>query len=84
MGENRMEINGFLTGQKSRLVPLNSQLITGAKRNDPTHHPWFSLRFLFGVMLGLDGIMGISPIRYGRDAIGLVMATEGHGARMLL
>ena len=34
--------------------------------------------------LSLDGIMGVSPIRYGRDAIGLAMATEGHGARMLL
>jgi len=32
--------------------------------------------------LSLDGITGVSPIRYQREAIGLAMAAEKHGARM--
>ena len=32
--------------------------------------------------LGTDGIIGLSPIALHREAIGLAMATEEHGARM--
>ncbi len=30
--------------------------------------------------LGWDGVTGMSPIRYAREAMGLALATEGHGA----
>jgi HK97 family phage portal protein len=32
--------------------------------------------------LSLDGVAGVSPIRYQREAIGLAMAAEKHGARV--
>lgn len=33
-------------------------------------------------LLPLDGLVGASPIRYAREAIGLAMATEEHGSRL--
>lgn len=33
-------------------------------------------------LFSLDGVMGVSPIRYAREAVGLGIATEEHGARL--
>lgn len=40
------------------------------------------MHFLHGLALGSDGVTPLSPIGICREAIGLAMATEEHGARL--
>lgn len=40
------------------------------------------MHFMHGLTTGADGITPLSPIGEGREAIGLALATEEHGARL--
>ena len=40
------------------------------------------MHYLHGMVLGSDGITPLSPVSCGREAIGLALATEEHGARL--
>ena len=79
-------------GNVVELLPLRPEAVSVERRNWELRYTYTDANGHSGTVgadkmlhvrgLSLDGIMGVSPIRYGRDAIGLAMATERHGARM--
>lgn len=79
-------------GDVVELLPLRPEAVSVERRNWELLYTYTDANGRTGTVgsdkmlhvrgLSLDGIMGVSPIRYGRDAIGLAMATERHGARM--
>lgn len=79
-------------GEVIELLPLRPEAVSVQRRNWELLYTYTDAngrtatvgadKMLHVRGLSLDGIMGVSPIRYGRDAIGLAMATEKHGALM--
>lgn len=77
-------------GAVIELLPLRPDAVSARRRNWEMLYTYTDAEGHTGTVgadrmlhvrgLSLDGIMGVSPIRYGRDAIGLAMATEKHGS----
>ncbi len=81
-------------GRVLELLPLNAPQVT-PKQDKVTREVTFDVRQSSGKVLtltsdevlhiklfALDGVMGASPIRFAREAIGLAIATEQHGGAL--
>lgn len=87
----------FVNRERARvleLLPLAHSAVT-PKQDKDTNEVTYEVRLRSGKMLtlpadevlhiklfSLDGVCGVSPIRYAREAIGLSIATEQHGASL--
>lgn len=67
-------------GERFYQVSLKSQFLQAQLNGAPMMIPAEFILHERG--LSLDGITGISPIAYDREAVGLAIATEAHGARL--
>lgn len=93
-GNAYAEILSGRRGAVDQLIPLHPDRVTVRRNNDGTliydlTDPWSGkLRRLVADEvfhlrgLSSDGLLGISPIGQMREAIGLALATEEHGARL--
>ncbi len=89
-GNGYAKITRGVRGEVLALTPLNPDRVHTTQRDDlRKQHEWTrkdGSRFVFDqdeVMhlfgLTLDGITGVTPIRYARETIGLALAMEQHG-----
>lgn len=86
--------NRISTGRVTELIPIHPDTIQKIEQDSDTYEVGVTVRtktgeakfraseLLFLRGLTLDGITGITPIRYARDTIGLAIAAEQHGARL--
>ena len=80
-------------GKLGELIPLHPDAVSPTQNNDYTIT--YGVTFLDGTVkkveeqdmfhvkiFSLDGVLGMNPIEYARNTIGLSMALESHGAKM--
>jgi len=91
-GNSYWRIAWGVRGQPTALIPLNPDRVEVHQRPDLTleyrhtteagRQNIYDQRDVLHVMgMSLDGITGVSPLTYAREAIGLSLATSRHGAR---
>jgi HK97 family phage portal protein len=87
-----MRVDDALSGEPLELIPLHPDRVKPRQRTDlfmeyeytrPNGSrvvlPQDKILHLFG--LSFDGITGVSPLTYAREAVGLSIALERHGAK---
>lgn len=86
--------NRLRSGRIAELIPIHPDSIHKIEQDSTTYEIAVTVRtktgeaqfkaseLLFLRGLTLDGLTGITPIRYCRDTIGLAIAAEQHGARL--